>query len=168
MSEVFDVKVPIREELKKCLIFRLQARPPIGIILGFVGFRHEVLPITQILSHATRAYIVNADGLTAFILKFDIISVIKAANHKGQLDEQKKWQVIETWKLEAKFQGLNSSVDKMNYLSQFYPCLYIFLLRRLNQTDKIEQYMKQCESYEEDHEKYYIYIQGYFVPWIHQ
>ena len=41
----FDIKVQIREDLKSSLIFGLGARPPIGIILGFVAFRHEVMPL---------------------------------------------------------------------------------------------------------------------------
>lgn len=33
-----DIKVPIREDLNKCLIFGFQARLPIALILGFLGF----------------------------------------------------------------------------------------------------------------------------------
>ena len=40
MSEYFDIKVAIRDELKKDLIFGIEARPPIGLILGFTGFRY--------------------------------------------------------------------------------------------------------------------------------
>ena len=72
MSEQFDIKVPIKDELKKNLILGIQARPPIGIILGFTGYRHLVLPLLQKLSHGTRAFIVNADGLSGFVLPLNI------------------------------------------------------------------------------------------------
>ena len=43
MSEPLEVLVPIKDELKKNLIFGIEARLPIGIILGFYGFRHQVM-----------------------------------------------------------------------------------------------------------------------------
>ena len=39
LREKFDIKVEIRDELKKGLILGLEARLPIGIVLGFVGYR---------------------------------------------------------------------------------------------------------------------------------
>ena len=53
MSESFDLKVQIRDNLKKDLIFGLKARLPIGVILGFVGYTHQVMPLMQVLSHGT-------------------------------------------------------------------------------------------------------------------
>ena len=68
MSEYYDTKVPIRDELKKELIFGIKARPPIGIVLGFYGFRYDVMELMKHLSHGTRAYIINAGGLPGFVL----------------------------------------------------------------------------------------------------
>ena len=38
-----DIKLQISGELKKSLIFGLQARLPIGLVLGFVAYGDEVL-----------------------------------------------------------------------------------------------------------------------------
>ena len=73
MAEPFDIKVQIKEDLKKCLVFGLGARLPIGLVLGFTGFSHEVTPIMQTLSHSTRAHLCNANGLPAFILRFEVL-----------------------------------------------------------------------------------------------
>ena len=72
MSENFDVIVSIRDELKRELILGLKARPAIALILGFSGYRHQVNPVMKTLSHTTRAYFINADGLSAFVKGFDI------------------------------------------------------------------------------------------------
>ena len=71
MSKVFDIKVEIRDDLKKGLIFGLNSRAPIGLIIGMVGYSHEITPVLQSLSHSTRAFIWNADCLPGFVHKKD-------------------------------------------------------------------------------------------------
>ena len=89
MSNKFDIKVVIKENLRKDLIFGISARLPIAMILGFTDFQHKVIPILQTLSHGTRAYIVNANGLPGFVLEFDIVRYLKKANETGQLEHAK-------------------------------------------------------------------------------
>ena len=43
MRDKFDIKIEIREDLKKGFIFGLRARPPIGHVLSYIGFRDEVI-----------------------------------------------------------------------------------------------------------------------------
>ena len=78
----------------KSLIFGLQARLPIAIILSYTGYRHDVILILQKLSHSTRAYIWNADGLEAFIKSFDIIAFLKDSEEEGLLEEVTRWQLV--------------------------------------------------------------------------
>ena len=78
-----DIKIQIREELKKGLIFGLRARLAIGLVLGFVAHGDEVLRLMQTLSHSTRAYIINANGLTGFVKSFDIKKHLQAADESG-------------------------------------------------------------------------------------
>ena len=91
MREAFDIRVTIRDNLKKGLVFGLQARLPIGLILGFFGFRHEVLSLMQTLSHSSRAYILNAKGLKGFVPQEPIIKILMDADEKGLLDHTRKW-----------------------------------------------------------------------------
>ena len=106
MSELLQILVPIREELKKNLVFGIEARPPIGIMLGFFGFSHQVMKLMKCLSHGTRAYIVNADGLPGFLLKFklDIIPFLREADEAGQLEHARKYQVIDICIVESKLE----------------------------------------------------------------
>ena len=53
LRDNFDVRVPIREEMMKDLIFGLEARLPIAIVLSYIGFRHDIAPLLQTLSHQT-------------------------------------------------------------------------------------------------------------------
>ena len=67
VAQNLEIKVEIVEQLKTCLPF-LKARFPNAVILSYLGFRHEVIPIMQIISHTTRAYIINADCLKGFLV----------------------------------------------------------------------------------------------------
>ena len=63
----WTIKVPLKESLKKGLIFGLQSRLPVGLILGFLDYTNHVVPLLQIISHGTRAYIWNENGLLGFV-----------------------------------------------------------------------------------------------------
>ena len=45
MSQSFDIRVQIKESMKKELVFGLVARPAIGIILSYFGYQNEVMHI---------------------------------------------------------------------------------------------------------------------------
>ena len=91
MSEDYDIKVQIKEDLKRGLIFGLRARPSIGIVLGFAGYENQVTHLMKTLSHQTRAYIVNADGLPGFLQELNIAQILSNADKNGLLEEAKKW-----------------------------------------------------------------------------
>ena len=78
----YNVKVKIKENLKKSLVFGIQARLPVAMILGFSGYRHEVVELMQVLSHGTRAYILNANSLQGFLNSVEIMSVLRARSHE--------------------------------------------------------------------------------------
>ena len=63
----------INEKLKKGLIFGFSARLPLGVMLSFLGYKHNVIPLLQKISHGTRAFIINAEGLKGFIVEFNVI-----------------------------------------------------------------------------------------------
>ena len=47
------VKVQIKEKLKKCLIFGLESRVAIAVILSFYGYKEIVIDLLMELSHST-------------------------------------------------------------------------------------------------------------------
>ena len=129
MAEIFDIKVQIKEDLKKCLVFGLGARLPIGLVLGFTGFSHEVLQIKQTISHSTRAYLCNANGLQGFILKLDILKMLTDAEKNEQLERITKYQTIDLSKITQELEKLNSLEEKINYFSMYYPCIFWFICK---------------------------------------
>ena len=82
-----DVIVPIKEELKRNLIFGIQARPAIGMILSFFGYSYEVFELLQTLSHSTRAFIFNAEGLKGFLVNLDLWELLNDAYESGKLQQ---------------------------------------------------------------------------------
>ena len=72
------------------------------MVLGFFGFRHEVMKLMQCLSHGTRAYIVNSDGLPGFVIEYDIMQPLMKADKAGKLELAKKFQVIDLSDVESK------------------------------------------------------------------
>ena len=81
MVEFFDIKVPIKGNLKKGLILGLGARPTIAIVLSMIGYRDEVMPLVQKLSHGTRAFICNANGLRSFVNELRIDAILMDADN---------------------------------------------------------------------------------------
>ena len=58
--------------------------------------------------------------------------------------------------------------QKMDFLGNEYPSLFIFILESFDKTERIEQYMNKCKAYEEDRYQYSLYVHGYFLVWLDQ
>ena len=124
------------------LIFGLQARPPIAHILGYLGYSHEVMPILQNLSHSTRAYIVNAEGLSGFVRKIPLIQILRKADEQELLRTAKRWQVIDLEILDQELKDIQAYDQQMLFLSCLYPSLYLFVLTHTNQEEKKNLFME--------------------------
>ena len=83
-KEFWDTKVPIEETyLKEVPFDAIDSRGAIATVWTFLGYKHEVIEILQRLSHRTRAYVYNADGLKGFLVVLDIIKILKDAELNG-------------------------------------------------------------------------------------
>ena len=111
------------------MIFDIESRLPNALILGFSGYRHEVHPIVQNLSHATRAYIVNSSGLPGFVAKPGVMQVLEQADKEGDLDHVKEWQVIDLNLIKGELEEKENTSEKMQVLKQNYPGLYVYMLK---------------------------------------
>ena len=115
--------------MTKSLIFGFNSRLPIGLVLTFYGYSHEVICQMQLLSHGTRAFIYNADGLLGFLVRFDDIhNLLYRANNDGRLDQLKKCDPIDIDYVLKQLKSIPLPENQKQYLISSYPCLYIFLL----------------------------------------
>ena len=125
----FDIIVEIRTNFMKCQpIEGLQSRLPVVTIFAYMGFKHEVMPILQQMSHKTRAYAFNADGFKGFLLRLDPIRFFRRSDVKGLMNEVTQYQVVDLPMLKIELDKYATLPEKLKYLSIKYPCLYIFFL----------------------------------------
>ena len=66
LRDTFHIKVPIHKDKLKDLVFGMKTRIGISEVLAYFGERKHAIQLMQVLSHGTRAYIYNADGLHCF------------------------------------------------------------------------------------------------------
>ena len=73
----FEVDVPIKENYSKLIPFLgLQARGPVANIFSYFGHKDQVSDLMQVLSHSTRAYFVNSEGLGGFLIPYNVINIL--------------------------------------------------------------------------------------------
>ena len=80
--------VPIKEDFFKSMPFEekgITARASCAIILAFYGYSSDVVALLQELSHKTRAYIWNAQGLPGFLIKADLLHILTQLDKRGDL-----------------------------------------------------------------------------------
>ena len=56
----------------------VRSRNAIATILSYMGYRHDVIPMMQEISHSTRAFIWNADGLPGFVREVNFVDILKS------------------------------------------------------------------------------------------
>ena len=84
----WDILVSIKPEFSKKKPFEgkgITARASTAIILAYYGYSFDVLALMQELSHKTRAYIWNAEGLPGFLVKADLLHVLSCLDKRGDL-----------------------------------------------------------------------------------
>ena len=67
---------------------------------------------------------------------------------------------------------MQKNKERIEYLGEWCPCLYLFALKKNGMTEKLQEYIKKCESYEDDYDydfsTYSLYIHGFWHPYLYQ
>ena len=68
-KHTFASKVSIKENLLQDILFpKFKSRYASATVLSYLNYEEEILDQLQKLSHGSRAYLVNADGLNSFLI----------------------------------------------------------------------------------------------------
>ena len=123
----------------------------------------------QVLSHRTRAYIYNANGLQGFLVEEQIIRLLRQAHANFVLKVVTRTQIVDFKELGKELQVQQTRTGMLSLLSRKYPSVYIYVLQKMRRRDEVKEFMKKCAELEKgDPAQYTMYIQGYWNPWLEQ
>ena len=63
-------------------------------------------------------------------------------------------------------ENLKKAKDPHELLKVKYPCVFIFLLKKMDRLEDLEEYMQSCRKFEEGEDvwDYSRYLHGYWLP----
>ena len=106
----FLTSVEVRDELLKGMpVQKLQSRPVHAIILSFYGYQPQVCHMLQRLCHTSRAFIINSGGLAGFLVKFDLIDLLREEERRGNFEKITGMQNFTIDDLESELSQLSTS-----------------------------------------------------------
>ena len=132
-NKTFQTKAKIKSQYLASLPFNpLNARPVIANFLTFLGYRHEVIPLLQVLSHKTRAYTINANGLEGFLIATPVTLAIDhlIANDNIRY-EITRFQLIDLNSLNKQLQAIKDVPSQLGLLKEKYPCIFVWILSKI-------------------------------------
>ena len=106
--------------------------------LSFYGDSEQVGPFMQTASHKTRAYYINANGFSGFVVKSVIIDVLTKAFEQKQLVEAAKFLHIDSGYVLQKLVSLKTNNLRVRFLGEEYPRLIIFVLKKLGKVAALQ------------------------------
>ena len=126
IRDEWDICLEIKKNKSKGFTLKLQARI-FAIVFSYMDYRYRVISLLQVLSHGTRAYVWNLDGLKGYVKKIEIMTELQLLESRGELANITKYQSVNLKKLRTQL-GKNPFAHQFTYLKYHYPCLYIFFL----------------------------------------
>ena len=136
-THTWDTKVPLNRDYQKVMSLPgIPARGPTAIILSFLSYKHDAIPILQHLSHGSRAYIHNAGGLKGFLIEFNLIDFLKNSEKVSN-----KWQNVDFRVLRQLLDQEDSVVKKLEFLKGDYPEICIATLEFLGLDEDLKEYI---------------------------
>ena len=61
---------------------------------------------------------------------------------------------------------IKTSNKRLGFLGEWYPCLCVFVMIRRGMENALLKYLADCKKFEDDFEKYSLYVHGFFIPWL--
>ena len=98
----------------------------------------------QTLSHKTRAFLVNAQGLKGFLERYRIDEILDGAQENGEFEEVAKYHTIDSAdRLEIQL-NMKNFFNSLHTIGKMYPCLAIYLMEKSGRINDLKRYMENC------------------------
>ena len=113
------------------------------------------------MSHKTRAYIINAEGLKGFCkVGLGFINMLMHENSRPILDSICGWQHVNMKDLSTELRKKKNQQEMVTHLRDTVPGLAHFHASRVDKTLNMVKYFKQFKN----QDPYSLYVHGYLFP----
>ena len=85
------------------------------------------------------------DGLPGFLVPSSIVKDLVGPGVDKELEEVNKYQEVDMLTLVQVLQDMKTNKERADHLSERYPALYIFVMKKRGKEEEIKQYMTKCE-----------------------
>ena len=118
----------------------------------------------QLLSHASRAYIVEQEGLPGFLVhKPSPLTWFIQLKAEGDLQEKVIAHKIENPEIFLQtLEFMENNEEREVYLKEHHPILFIEALKATERDDELKKF---CKGLRNDYEHYTFYVEHYLLPW---
>ena len=91
------------------------------------------------MSHITRAFIVNAEGLRGFI-KLSVVSVLRSAELSGELIKPTRFMHVDIESVKKTLEEKQNQEECFGFIMKNYPCLVKLVLTKLGEKERLDKY----------------------------
>ena len=91
------------------------------------------------MSHKTRAFIVNAEGLRGFV-KLSVVSVLRSAELSGALIKATRFMHVDIESVKKTLDKEPNREECFRFIMDNYPCLVKLLLTKFGEKDRLDKY----------------------------
>ena len=110
VNRKFHIIAPIKTDYLKEMPFKgIDGRLSMAIFWSYAGYKEDILDKLQVLSHRSRAYIYNANGLSGFLVEKRIIRTLELAKKDGSFEEWSRYLDVNFHKLVWQLDFLHES-----------------------------------------------------------
>lgn len=140
----------------------IPSRHAMAVVLSYFGYFEDVIDLMQVLSHSTRAYIVNANYLRGFLIGSKILFLIRK-----HFEVCSKWQLIDLENIRNQLKHYQYTEEqRLEMLKKECPFLYVVVYAMQDKENQIMQCIREFAKFNDNIGNYTLYVHGYFLPWL--
>ena len=151
--------------LKDIPFEQLKTSQGVAIVLSYVGDSDKVKALMWRLNRKTKEYFIKANHLEGSLVK-GAFQILKEAEASGDLQMVTRYQHAEYRTVMGALKKIGDSEKRIEFLSQEYPGLYLYVMKERGMHKEVNDYMEKCKLLKDSYEKYSFFVHGYFLPYL--